>query len=262
MSSTKKGHPVESGVIYTSLNGGAPRDFITWHDQLPYRVWLHSRRTDEGYKQLSMEIEWQGDKAKNPTEIEINLRLEMAKIRTSSENSLGISATALRGITAGKLLETHSAIIDSQQRKLQITSKRRVSLVKNFQMETYEHALLSDVEGKKSPTKTEKGLASGRPENLELRATAEDSILIAYVYSEQVKTGSRQPALKAANLLGIKVSLVYVAVRTARKKGWLTSTGTNGSPIGVLTPEGKKEFNRIKGPSLYEKHVSAYMENK
>ena len=104
MSSTKKGQPVESGVIYTSLNGGAPRDFITWHDQLPYRVWLHSRRTDEGYKQLSMEIEWQGDKTKNPTEIEINLRLEMAKIRTSSENSLGISATALRGITVGKLL--------------------------------------------------------------------------------------------------------------------------------------------------------------
>lgn len=262
MGSSKKGRPVASGVIYTSLNGGAPRDFITWHDQLPYRVWLHSRRTEQGYKQLSMEIEWQGDEAKAPSEVEINLRLEMAKIRSSSENSQGVSATALRGITVGKLLETHSAIIDSQQRKLQTTSKRRVSLVKNFQMETYEHALLSDVDGPKSPQKADKSMTSSRPENLELRATAEDSILIAYVYSEQVKTGSRQPALKAANLLGIKVSLVYVAVRTARKKGWLTSTGTNGSPVGMLTPEGNKEFKRIQGPSLYEKHVSAYMENK
>ncbi|MFM1985652.1 MAG: hypothetical protein RLZZ295_818 [Actinomycetota bacterium] len=262
MSSTKKGRPVASGVIYTSLNGGAPRDFITWHDQLPYRVWLHSRRTDDGYKQLSMEIEWQGKEAKAPTEVEINLRLELAKIRSSNENSQGISATALRGITVGKLLETHSAIIDSQQRKLQTSSKRRVSLVKSFQIETYENALLSDSVGPKAPRLAEKGLASSRPENLELRATAEDSILIAYVYSEQVKTGSRQPALKAANLLGIKVSLVYVAVRTARKKGWLTSNGTNGSPVGVLTSEGNKEFTRIKGPSLYEKHVSAYVENK
>jgi hypothetical protein len=94
-----------------------------------------------------------------------------------------------------------------------------------------------------------------------LRATAEDSVLIAYVYSEQVKSGSRQPALKAANLLGIKVSLVYVAVRTARKKGWLTSTGTNGSPVGVITSAGEKEYRRIDGSSLYQKHVSAYLEN-
>jgi hypothetical protein len=86
--------------------------------------------------------------------------------------------------------------------------------------------------------------------------------LIAHVYSEQVKTGSRQPALKAANLLGIQVSLVYVAVRTARKKGWLTSTGTNGSPVGVMTTAGEKEFRRIDGANLYEKHVGAYLENK
>jgi hypothetical protein len=234
---------------------------VTWHDQFPYRIWLHSRKSAEGYKQLSMEIEWQGEESRLPSEVEINLRLETAKIRSSSNDSQSVSATALRGITVGKLLETHSAIIDSQQRKIQTSSKRRVSLVKNFYLETYEYALLSEIGGPKSPAKSEKGLISNRPENLELRATAEDSILIAYVYSEQVKTGSRQPALKAANLLGIKVSLVYVAVRTARKKGWLTSSGTNGSPTGVLTSEGLKEFARIKGPSLYEKHVSTYGEN-
>lgn len=262
MSSSKKGRSVGSGVIYASPNSGAPRDFVTWHDQLPYRIWLHSRRTEEGYKQLSMELEWQGNDAKLPNEVEINLRLEIAKIRSSGDASLGVSATALRGITVGKLLETHSAIIASQQRKIQTISKRRVSLVKSFQMETYEHALLSDAESAKPHKQPDDGMVISRPENSEIRATAEDSILIAYVYSEQVKTGSRQPALKAANLLGIKVSLVYVAVRTARKKGWLTSTGTNGLPVGMMTPEGNKEYIRIKGPSLYEKHVSAYMEDK
>ncbi len=261
MSSAKKGRPIASGVLYASQGGATPRDFVTWHDQFPYRIWLHSRRTNDGYKQLSMELEWQGAETSAPTEIEMNLRLELAKIRSSDDNSLGVSATALRGITVGKLLETHSAMIDSQQRKAQSTAKKRVTLVKGFQMETYEYALLSDVDGPKSPKKSNTGMLSSRPENFELRATAEDSVLIAYVYSEQVKSGSRQPALKAANLLGIKVSLVYVAVRTARKKGWLTSTGTNGSPVGVITPSGEKEYRRIDGSSLYQKHVSAYLEN-
>jgi hypothetical protein len=262
MGSAKKGRLGASGVIYASQGGDIPRDMVTWHDQLPYRIWLHSRRTDSGYKQLAMEIEWQGADSMVPTEVEINLRLELAKVRNSDQQSLGVSATALRTITVGQLLETHSAIIDSQQRKTQAESRKRVSLVKKYHIETYEFALLNDVKGPKSPKKSIGGSGSTRPENLELRATAEDSILIAYVYSEQVKTGSRQPALKAANLLGIKVSLVYVAVRTARKKGWLTSTGTNGAPVGVITPSGAKEFRRIGGPSLYEKHVSAYLENK
>jgi hypothetical protein len=262
MSTAKKGRQGASGVIFTSQAGDNPRDMVTWHDQLPYRIWLHSRRTSEGYKQLAMEIEWQGTDSKIPTEVELNLRLELAKVRSSDQNSLGVSATALRGITVGKLIETHSAIIDSQQRKAQTVSKKRVSLVKNFHMETYEFALISDIDGEKAPKKTSTGMAPARPENLELRATAKDSVLIAHVYSEQVKTGSRQPALKAANLLGIKVSLVYVAVRTARKKGWLTSTGNNGSPVGVMTPTGEKEFRRIDGANLYEKYVGAYLENK
>lgn len=261
MSTAKRKRQGASGVIYASQGGDIPRDMVTWHDKLPYRVWLHSRRTDEGYKQLAMEIEWMGVESKTPEEIEINLRLELAKVRSSDENSLGVSATALRAITVGKLLETHSAIIASQQRKAQVISKKRVSLVKNFHVETYEYALLSDVDGPRTPKKSNKDIVLNRAENRELRATAEDSVLIAYVYSEQVKTGSRQPALKAANLLGIKVSLVYVAVRTARKKGWLTSTGTNGSPVGVMTKDGEKEFRRIGGANLYEKHVSVYMEN-
>jgi hypothetical protein len=99
-----------------------------------------------------------------------------------------------------------------------------------------------------------------REENFELRATAQDSLLIAYVYAEQVKTGSRMAAVRAANLLGIRVHLAYVGIRTARKKGWLTSTGTNGEVSGELTKEGIAEFKRINGESLYHKHVTAVFE--
>ncbi len=95
-----------------------------------------------------------------------------------------------------------------------------------------------------------------RPENTELRANAKDSIFISSVYSSQVQAGSRQPALRTAKLLGIKTSLVYVAVRTARKKGWLTSTGINGVADGVLTPEGEKEYLRVEGPKMYKMHVT------
>lgn len=259
MSTAKKGQRAASGVVYAVNGGTNPRDFISWHDQEPYRIWLHSRRTPEGYKQLSMEVEWQGGEFKLPSQAEINLRLEMAKVRTSNEQSLGISATALRSITVGKILETHTVMIDNQQRQAQASSKKRVSLVKNFEIQTFPEALFGDTKSTKV-TKKNSDKALPRPENLELRASSKDSILIAYVYSEQVKTGSRQPALRAANLLGIKVSLVYVAVRIARKKGWLTSTGTNGSPVGVLTSEGEKEFKRVGGLSLYEKHVSNYLE--
>jgi hypothetical protein len=67
-------------------------------------------------------------------------------------------------------------------------------------------------------------------------------------------------AVRAANLLGIKVSLAYVGIRTARKKGWLTSSGTNGEVSGELTKEGIAEFKKINGESLYDKHVNGVLE--
>ena len=100
-----------------------------------------------------------------------------------------------------------------------------------------------------------------RPENVELTGSSKDSMFIAYVYAEQVKSGSRQAALRTANLLGIKPSLVYVAVRTARKKDWLTSTGINGESSGEITPEGHKEYVRVGGPEMFKKHVTEVFED-
>ena len=53
----------QSGIVYTSAGESSPKDFITWHDQLPYRYWLHSRLVEEergasSYRILSFESQW------------------------------------------------------------------------------------------------------------------------------------------------------------------------------------------------------------
>jgi len=255
--STKK---TNSGVVYLPIAGDAPRDVLTWHDQLPYRIWVHSRNVAGTYKQLAIEIAWQGDAATPTSEPEIKLRLEMAKIRVGELNSSNINATLLRSIPVGQIMETHALMLSKQSRKIEAKKNKRVTLVKTFEMETYNFELRPIAEARRSVDESTLPMIEPREENFELRATAKDSLLIAYVYAEQVKTGSRMAAVRAANLLGIKVHLAYVGIRTARKKGWLTSTGTNGEVSGELTKEGIAEFKRINGESLYHKHVTAVFE--
>jgi len=245
MATAKK---TNSGVVYLPAAGDAPRDVLTWHDQLPYRVWVHSRNVAGSYKQLAIEIAWQGDISSPTPEAEIKLRLEMAKIRVGDLNSNNINATLLRSIPVGQIMETHALMLSKQ------------SLVKAYEIETYNFDFAPLPRTKSKIEEAFLPMIEPRPENLELRATAQDSLLIAYVYAEQVKTGSRMAAVRAANLLGIKVSLAYVGIRTARKKGWLTSSGTNGEVSGELTKEGLAEFKKINGQSLYEKHVTEVFE--
>jgi len=151
-------------------------------------------------------------------------------------------------------------MLSKQSRKIEGKKNKRVSLVKAYEIETYNFDLAPLPRTKSKIEEAFLPMIEPRPENLELRATALDSLLIAYVYAEQVKTGSRMAAVRAANLLGIKVSLAYVGIRTARKKGWLTSSGTNGEVSGELTKEGLAEFKKINGQSLYEKHVTEVFE--
>ena len=260
MGSEKTVKKTNSGVVYLPAAGDVPRDVLTWHDQLPYRIWVHSRNVAGAYKQLAIEIAWLGDVLTPTSEAEVKLRLEIAKIRVGDLSSNNINATLLRSIPVGQIMETHALMLSRQSRKIEGNKSKRVKLVKSFEIETYNFDLPTEV---KSRSKFEESLLpmiEPRPENKELRATAKDSLLIAFVYAEQVKTGSRMAAVRAANLLGIKVSLAYVGIRTARKKGWLTSSGTSGEVSGELTKEGIAEFKKIDGESLYYKHVTAVFE--
>jgi hypothetical protein len=257
MGVSKVGKKANSGVVFLLAAGDAPRDVLTWHDQLPYRIWVHSRNVAGIYKQLAIEISWQGNESTAMAEAEIKLRLEIAKIRAGELSGSNINATLLRSIPVGQIMETHAVMLSKQSRRIESKKNNRVNLVKSYEIETYNFELKSHAEVKLSVNEALLSLIEPRVANLELRATANDSLLIAFVYAEQVKTGSRQAAVRTAGLLGIDVKLAYVGIRTARKKGWLTSTGVNGEVSGQLTKEGIAEFKKIDGKSLYEKHVTA-----
>lgn len=93
----------------------------------------------------------------------------------------------------------------------------------------------------------EMGSSNKKPSSL--RASNTDSIVIAKVYAEQSESGHKRPAKKVAELLNLDASMVYVAVRIARKNGWLTSAGS-GSSGGLLTPNGISMFESVKGNEI------------
>ena len=261
MGRLESGSPATSGVIFQPTPGEPPRDFISWHNVAPYRVWVHSRFISGIYKQLSIEILWSGESSTPISETEIKLRLELAKIRVGDVGPTSINATVARSIPVGKIIETHTAMLAKQGRKLSEKTRSRISLVKSYESESFNFELAAITPTRITQTDISLPPIEPRPENVELTGSSKDSMFIAYVYAEQVKSGSRQAALRTANLLGIKPSLVYVAVRTARKKDWLTSTGINGESSGEITPEGHKEYVRVGGPEMFKKHVTEVFED-
>ena len=261
--STSDETPANAGIVYLPIGNAVPRDILTWYDFLNYRIWLHSRNSDEGYKQVAIEIQLLSEIGQKMASVEIGVRLELAKLRTGEVEGSSVTPGSFRQIPVGRIIEQHAKLISEHLRKQTKKDKQQIRLVKNYEMATYSLELKpikkNAVLRNSSPVKkTGSPESSGsRAENLELRANARDSIFITFVYAEQVKAGSRQPALVTAQLLGIKVSLVYIAVRTARKKNWLTSNGHKGAPVGALTPEGIAEYKKINGESLYSKYVTS-----
>lgn len=249
--------PTNAGIVYLPIGNQVPRDILTWYDYSTYRVWVHNRNTGSGFKQLAVEVQHAGEIGQKVSTLEISARLELAKLRASVEESPAVTPKSFREIPIGRILEQHAKLISQHARKQVKKDKQQIRLVKDYELATYTLELQPAEQHPKFGQKPKEAyVIPARTENLELRANARDSIFIAYVYAEQVKAGSRQPALITAQLLGIKVTLVYIAVRTARKKYWLTTVGQQGAPVGVLTPEGEAEYKRIKGESLYMKYIT------
>jgi hypothetical protein len=235
----------KSGILHDFSGKDLPRDVITWHEENGYRVWVHSRLTLTGYNPMSIEVQWEGNGESELTEIEKSARLQLAKVKSGAPNEVHFNSTSLRGLSLGKVLDQHSVLVAS--RKLSETSDEnmRIHLVKDFEEKTYtsEFQLAS--------------LNSGKGPKVELTANNQDSILIASVYSDISQSGSKRPAKATASYLHIETSLVYVAVRTARKNNWLTSAGS-GTAGGILTDSGNLHFKNIKGDVLLEKYISQF----
>jgi hypothetical protein len=235
-----------SGILSEVSGVDLPRDFVTWHDLLPYRIWIHSRSYKDGYKPISVELEWVGPNPSKLSDDEGDYRIKLAAQRKCDAETAELGPSTFRSIPFGAVLELHSDLVTKH--RLQRIGKRnfdQFQMVRDFEMETYVDMDSLETNG-----------SSSSFENKELRASNSDSILIAYFYSQQTQNGSKKPAQMTAKYLGIEINLVYAAVKIARKKGWLTSNGV-GTGGGVLTDEGKKAYKESESSAK----VSEYLKN-
>jgi hypothetical protein len=235
-----------SGVLSEVSTSEFPSDFLTWHDMLPYRVWVHSRMSGGGYKPLSIEIQWLGEKSTYIGDEERSTRLRLAIIRTGDVIDSQLGPSTFRGIPVGSVLEAHASLVLGQKLERMQKSERPIELVKDYESETYQTFNLF-LDGSNRLEKVTE-------QTSEIGANARDALVIAYIYAEQCAGGSKRPAMLTAKLLAVEPRLIYVAVRIARRKGWLTES-TSGSSGGHMTNEGLKEFKRRGGTALYEEFI-------
>jgi hypothetical protein len=236
-----------SGILSELTGTGLPKDFLTWHDLLPYRIWVHSRMSGSGYKPIAVELQWLGSASTAIGEEERSSRLKLAILRTGEVVGSELGPSTFRGIQLGRVLEAHASLVSTQKLERMQKAEKPIQLVKDHESENYQTFNLF-LDGS---NRIEKAKSSP----IEIGANLRHALVIAYVYSEQTASGSKRPASLTAKLLNIEPSLVYVAVRIARKKGWLTES-TSGTSGGDMTNEGLKEFARIKGQTLYELFMS------
>lgn len=230
---------VTSGVVYPNGGSEMPKDILTWHISGKYRIWVHARQIEgSGFRAISVEIEWLGNSEVSfeIPDIELRLRMDLASSRKDLGANPDFQSSLLREIPMGKVLEEHATIITSQRMKTWDKSRRGINLLSAFSTSVFTE---KDIEKFASPIK--------KPSSL--RASNTDSIVIAKVYAEQSESGHKRPAKIVSELLNLDSTMVYVAVRTARKNGWLTSAGT-GSSGGSLTLEGKRMFDSVNGDEI------------
>jgi hypothetical protein len=249
----KKAAPV-SGVLSELTGDDFPRDFLTWHDLHPYRIWVHSRRSGGGYKPLAVELQWLGNKSTPIVDEERSTRLRLAILRSGDAVDSLLGPSTFRGIPVGSVLEAHASLVLSQKLERLQKSDRPIELVKDHESETYQTFNLF-LDGSNRIEKAEPSYEN------EIGANQRDALVIAYIYAEQCASGSKRPALLTAKLLNVKASLVYVAVRVARRKGWL-SESTSGSAGGYMTNDGLKEFARINGNARYQEFLKRGLKGK
>ncbi len=254
----------QSGMVQSPGAVSVPVDVLTWHDFNNFRVWVHSRKVKDGHRPIGLSIESVAPGSPKPSEEESELRLQLAAQIKGKTSDAFLQASSLRGMPLGQILEFHSALLTKSKFTSEYETLLNVAMrasLTDVKPRTKSKVFDTDWQNKslviRTNKKGQKSISIGKTNGTdlveatstdirELRATSEDSILIAKVYSEQSESGNKRPAKRTAEMLQITTSLVYVAVRTARKHGWLSSEGT-GNAGGTLTTSGADEFKRIKG---------------
>ena len=206
---------METGIVFAGGSKSQLKDVLTWHDGQGRRVWLHSRQTlESGRVYISLSVQTFSSKLPKVSEEEKRLRMKLAAMH---EYQLGaeISATSMREIATGEIIQTHSRLVMSEM--INQSMDRKIQLVSEIQSRTtsaHRLFLLDTAE--------------------EMGADGKDAILIAKLYCQQSESGGRNSAKSTAEMLGIETSLVHTALRIARRNKWLTSLGA-GKAGGELT---------------------------
>jgi hypothetical protein len=240
----------ESGVVYrrTGVNK-MPRDVITWQDFNEYRIWIHSRQSEQGFKPVSMDIQTLG-KERHPKGVdaaEAKARVALAAIAPADLSCARFGHPQMRNLPIGHIMQQNSILISNEQARTHGKVERKLKLVdsEKEQYRTLDIAITKN--GKKVAE-----LTSG------IRASKADSILIAYMYSLLTASGNKKAASHTAHMLQIDKKFIYTALRNARKNGWLTTSGI-GSTGGELTDKGKKEFEK-SARTTYEAFIRKMLE--
>lgn len=216
---------------------------VTWHDVPPLRVWVGSRLLGgESRARVAVSVDFQylGEIRRDPTSAERKARLELLHIFQSNSNFRpDLDAITIRQFPVGRILEEHSQLIGEQVFKSDSSNSLRLNLVSDVTSVSSrrDHKRERDSMGREVL-----GNSNG------------DSILIAFVYARQFAAGATKLSKRTADLLGIDVSVVHVALKIARRNGWITSEGA-GKSGGHLTELGELMFQNYDGPRRYEQLV-------
>ena len=243
---------VKSGRKTDSLNGEIPNNVLTWHHVDEVIVWIHSRLQERTYKTMSISVQVK-DKRFNELvhKKEVETRFELAQLMDYETTTSAIEASIFRHLQVGGLLDIHSSLISDFNVNLTNKNRESIRLVVNELDEVFDFKL-GPVSKKSNNSK---------PRNVEMGATKSDCLLISYLYSDISSSGYKKPAQKTAELLGVETRTVYVAIRTARKNDWLTSSGF-GVPGGHITEKGLKAFDELDGKSRLNELIRKYGGNK
>jgi hypothetical protein len=233
----------DHGLVVASGHPRALDIAVTWHDVEPLRIWVGSRRQlQSGGARVTVSVDFQylGAISKDPSSAERKARLELLNVTHLDSNSASeLDAIAIRTFAVGQILEEHAKLIGEAVFKLESRPSHRLSVV-----------------GDVTTTSSRKNKTRGRNQShRELLGNSNaDNILISYVYARQFEAGATKLAKRTADLLGIDVGVVHVALKIARRNGWVTSLGA-GKSGGQLTDLGEEVFEDYDGPSRYQELV-------
>ena len=238
---------MNGGIFYSKNSKGVPKDIITWHDQLPLRIFVHSRENaDTSRTSISISVCSVGMKPIPPSEEEKALRIKLAQVG-STENADEISSGRFRNIALGKILEMHSVLISSEMQKSNNFKEQKISLVSDIKSTSAK-----SIQAFKLDTKSEM---------LQLSGNSGDAVLIAMIYTMMFTSGSSKVTKRTAEFLGTDLETVRTAVRIARRNSWLTSFG-HGKSGGLMTVEGERAFENLNGPYRMQKLFGIKYEKK